>query len=229
MEGSVGSGTYVSKVLPDELLKAPRQISTATEQSRKRDVSDYAKRLDLTTTASFDMRPTRAFRTDMPALDLFPTTLWTQIATRRLRRLSAKQLLGSEPLGYKPLRDAISDYLTASRGVKCAPEQIAIVSGVQDALDLVSRLLLDPGDRVCMEEPGYQGAAQVFESVGARVSAIALDEQGMRVPHGRLRATRLIYITPAHQFPMGITMSLARRLELLKWARDHGALIFEDD
>jgi GntR family transcriptional regulator / MocR family aminotransferase len=127
------------------------------------------------------------------------------------------------------LRNAISDYLTASRGVKCAPEQIAIVSGVQDALDLVARLLLDPGDRVCMEEPGYQGAAAVFESVGAKVSPIALDEQGMRVPHGRLRSARLIYITPAHQFPLGTTMSLPRRLELLEWARKSGALIFEDD
>jgi GntR family transcriptional regulator/MocR family aminotransferase len=231
VEGSVGSGTYVSKVLPDELLKAPRQIAShATPQSgSKRRVSDYAKRLNLTTTATFDMRPTRAFRTDLPALDLFPTTLWTQIATRRLRRLTATQLLGSEPLGYRPLRTAISDYLIASRGVKCAPEQIAIVSGVQDALDLVARLMLDPGDRVCMEEPGYQGAAEVFETVGARVSAIPLDDQGMKVPHARLRNARLIYITPAHQFPMGMTMSLPRRLELLKWARNSGALIFEDD
>jgi GntR family transcriptional regulator/MocR family aminotransferase len=113
--------------------------------------------------------------------------------------------------------------------VKCGPEQIAIVSGVQDALDLVARLILDPGDRVCMEEPGYQGAAEIFESIGARVSAIALDEQGMKVPHRRLRAARLIYITPAHQFPMGTTMSLPRRLELLEWARSSGALIFEDD
>lgn len=231
VDGSVGSGTFVSKVLPDELLKAPRQTSAqAAPQSRtKRSLSGYARRLSLTTTATFDMRATRAFRTDLPALDLFPTTLWTQIAARRLRRLTATQLLGSEPLGYRPLRNAISDYLIASRGVKCQPEQIAVVSGVQDALDLVARLLLDPGDRVCMEEPGYQGAAEIFESLGAKVSAIALDDEGMKVPHGRLRAARLIYITPAHQFPMGMTMSLPRRLELLEWARNSGALIFEDD
>ncbi|HEU4888646.1 MAG TPA: PLP-dependent aminotransferase family protein [Thermoanaerobaculia bacterium] len=230
VEGSVGSGTYVSKILPDELLKAPRQTGTQTSQGRtKRDVSDYARRLNLTTTSTFDMRPTRAFRTDMPALDLFPTTLWTQIAARRIRRLSANALLGSEPLGYRPLRNAISDYLTVSRGVKCEPGQIAIVSGVQDALDLVARLILDPGDRVCMEEPGYQGAAEVFESVGAKVCPVMLDEQGMKVPQRRLRTARLIYITPAHQFPMGMTMSLPRRLELLEWARNAGALIFEDD
>jgi GntR family transcriptional regulator/MocR family aminotransferase len=231
VDGSVGSGTFVSKILPDELLKAPRPIAAqASSPARsKRSLSGYARRLNLTTTATFDMRATRAFRTDLPALDLFPTTLWTQIATRRLRRLTATQLLGSEPMGYRPLRNAISDYLTAARGVKCGPEQIAVVSGVQDALDLVARLILDPGDRVCMEEPGYQGAAEVFESVGAKVSAIALDPEGMKVPHGRLRAARLIYITPAHQFPLGMTMSLPRRLELLEWARGSGALIFEDD
>ncbi len=235
VDGSVGSGTYVSKILPDELLKAPRPIvahATSNVRSKvrsKRSLSGYAKRLSLTTTATFDMRATRAFRTDLPALDLFPTALWTQIAARRLRRLSATQLLGSEPLGYRPLRNAISDYLIASRGVKCGPEQIAIVSGVQDALDIVARLVLDPGDRVCMEEPGYQGAAEIFESIGAKVSPIALDDQGMKVPPRRLRAARLVYITPAHQFPMGTTMSLPRRLELLEWARSSGALIFEDD
>jgi GntR family transcriptional regulator/MocR family aminotransferase len=230
VDGSVGSGTYVSTVLPDELLKAPQPIAAhaSSPPRSKRGLSGYSGRLNLNT-ATFDMRATRAFRTDLPALDLFPTTLWTQIATRRLRRLTATQLLGSEPMGYRPLRSAISDYLIASRGVKCGPEQIAVVSGVQDALDLVARLILDPGDRVCMEEPGYQGAAQVFESVGAKVSAIALDQEGMKVPHGRLRAARLIYITPAHQFPMGMTMSLPRRLELLEWARGSGALIFEDD
>ena len=231
VDGSVGSGTYVSKVLPDELLKAPRPIAAhATSPARsKRSLSGYARHLSLTTTATFDMRATRAFRTDLPALDLFPTALWTQLATRRLRRLSATQLLGSEPMGYRPLRNAISDYLIASRGVKCGPEQIAVVSGVQDALDLVARLVLDPGDRVCMEEPGYQGAAAIFESIGAKVSPITLDDQGMKVPPRRLRAARLIYITPAHQFPMGMTMSLPRRLELLEWARGSGALIFEDD
>ncbi|HEX2061384.1 MAG TPA: PLP-dependent aminotransferase family protein, partial [Thermoanaerobaculia bacterium] len=177
--------------------------------------------------SAFDARRPRAFRTDLPALDLFPTTLWTQLATKRLRRLSMSLLLGSEPMGYRPLRDAIAEYLTVSRGVKCEAEQIAIVSGVLDALDLAARLLLDPGDRVCVEDPGYQGAAHVFESVGARVCGVAIDEQGMKVP--RTRDARLAYVTPAHQFPLGTTMSLARRLELLEWARSTGALIFEDD
>lgn len=226
VEGSVGSGTYVSSVLPDELLQATRHVrSQAPAHGRaKRRVSRYATRLP---SSLADSRRPRAFRTDLPALDLFPTTLWTQIAAKRLRRLSRSDLLGSEPMGYRPLRVAIADYLIASRGVKCDPEQIAILSGVPDALDLVSRLMLDPGDRVCMEDPGYQGAARIFESVGAKVCAVQLDDQGMQVP--RARHSRLVYVTPAHQFPLGMTMTLARRLELLEWARTSGALIFEDD
>jgi GntR family transcriptional regulator/MocR family aminotransferase len=130
-------------------------------------------------------------------------------------------------MGYRPLRNAISDYLIASRGVKCDPEQIAIVSGVQQALDLVARLILNPGDRVCIEDPGYQGAAGVFESVGAKICAVALDDHGMKVP--RVVDARLAYLTPAHQYPLGMTMTLARRLEMLEWARRSGALILEDD
>jgi GntR family transcriptional regulator / MocR family aminotransferase len=225
VEGSVGSGTFVSAVLPDELFKAEDSRLSGQAGLPVLHVSKYAKRLPPYT--GFDTSRPRAFRTDLPALDLFPTTLWTQLASRRLRRLSASLLLGSEPLGWLPLRRAISDYLTASRGVKCEPEQIAVVSGVQDALDLVARVLLNEGDRVCIEDPGYQSAAGVFESVGAKIVPVGLDEQGMKVP--RTRGARLVYITPAHQFPLGMTMTLARRLELLEWARSTGALIFEDD
>jgi GntR family transcriptional regulator/MocR family aminotransferase len=138
-------------------------------------------------------------------------------------------LLGCDPMGYGPLRDAVADHLSTSRGVKCSSEQIAIVSGVQEALDLTSRLLLNPGDRVSVENPGYPGARMAFEAVGARVSAVSLDDDGMIVRGNSLLGSRLVYVTPGHQFPLGITMSLSRRLELLEWARKSGALIFEDD
>jgi GntR family transcriptional regulator/MocR family aminotransferase len=177
----------------------------------------------------FERRPTRAFRANLPALDLFPTTLWAQVAGRRLRRASTSLLLGCAPTGYAPLQQAVADYLITSRGVKCLPQQVVIVSGAQEALDLTARLLLNPGDRVCMEDPGYTGAALVFEALGAKISAIPLDHEGMEVPGPHLRGTRLAYITPAHQFPAGITMTLARRLALLEWARGAGALILEDD
>ena len=132
-------------------------------------------------------------------------------------------------MGYPPLRQAVASYLSTSRGVKCAPEQVAIISGVQEALDLVVRLFLNPGDRVCMENPGYPGAAIAFKAVGATVSAIRLDDQVMQVQDARMRGARLVYVTPGHQFPLGVTMSLARRLRLLEWARKSGALILEDD
>jgi GntR family transcriptional regulator / MocR family aminotransferase len=229
LEGSVGSGTYVSKVLPDELLQVPRKAGPKPPAQRKQPlrVSDYGRRVNRIPV--FEIRPTRAFRANQPALDLFPTALWAQITARRLRRVSTNLLLGCNPMGYRPLRIAVADYLGTSRGVKCEPEQVAIVSGVQEALDLVARLLLNPGDRVCMENPGYLGAAIVFEAMGAKISAVSLDDEGMKLPSPSMQGARLVYVTPAHQFPLGITMSLPRRLELLEWARRSGALIFEDD
>jgi GntR family transcriptional regulator/MocR family aminotransferase len=229
VEGSVGSGTYVSKVLPDELLQVARKAGAQPAPQRKqlKKISDYGKRVELF--PSYEIRSSRAFRANVPALELFPTNLWAQIAARRLRRASTNFLLGCEPLGYYPLREAVADYLRTSRGANCDPEQVAIVAGVQEALDLTARLLLNPGDRVCMEDPGYPGAAMAFEAVGAKVSAVRVDEEGMELPSAGLRDARLVYITPGHEFPLGMTMSLARRFALLEWARKSGALIFEDD
>jgi GntR family transcriptional regulator / MocR family aminotransferase len=229
VDGSVGSGTYVSKVLPDELLQVPREAGSGlpAPRERRRKMSDYAGRVHLF--PNLEVRPSRAFRANVPALDLFPTTLWAKVAARRLRRVSTNLLLGCGPMGYPPLREAVATYLTTSRGVKCVPGQVAIISGVQEALDLATRLFLNPGDRVCMENPGYPGAAIAFKAGGARVSAIRLDDEGMQVQDASMRGARLVYVTPGHQFPMGATMSLARRLRLLEWAGKSGALIFEDD
>jgi GntR family transcriptional regulator/MocR family aminotransferase len=229
VEGSVGSGTYVSKILPDDLLQVTRRAGSQplARRNQQRRVSEYGRR--VTRFPGLEIRPPRAFRANQPALDLFPTTLWAQIAARRLRRVSANLLQGCDPMGYRPLRNVVAEYLNTSRGVKCVPEQVVIVSGVQEALDLVARLFLNPGDRVCIENPGYPGAAIVFEAVGAKISAVRLDDEGMKLGGPTLRDARLVYVTPAHQFPLGITMSLPRRLELLEWARKSGALIFEDD
>jgi GntR family transcriptional regulator / MocR family aminotransferase len=229
VEGKVGSGTYVSKVLPDRLLQvAPRQgEKPAVLRKRQPVVSDYARRVQLF--AGYENRPTRAFRANLPALDLFPIELWTKITARRLRRISKRNLMGCDLLGYEPLRQAVAEYLGRSRSVRCVPEQIAIVSGVQEALDLTARLLLNPGDRVCMENPGYPGAILVFQALRARICAARIDNSGIAVRQLPTRGVRLIYVTPGHQFPLGTTMTLARRLELLDWARKSGALIFEDD
>jgi GntR family transcriptional regulator/MocR family aminotransferase len=229
VEGSVGSGTHVSSVLPEQLLQAPRAVARrpAAVPPPQRRLSAYARRLQAL--PWIEVRPTRAFRANLPALDLFPTELWAQLAARRLRRASASDLLGCDPFGYGPLRAAIADYLVTSRGVRCTAEQVIVVSGVQEALDLAARLLLDAGDEVAMEDPGYDGAAAVFAAVGARICCLPLDDEGVRLPAGRRRRVRLLYVTPAHQFPLCTTMSLPRRLQLVDWARTSGALIFEDD
>jgi GntR family transcriptional regulator/MocR family aminotransferase len=229
VEARTGSVTYVSNTLPDDLLqvRSNPKPPLAQEEMKPRKLSAYAKRVQLF--PSFALRPSRAFRPNLPALDLFPTTLWAQVAARRLRKVSTNFLLGCDPLGYLPLRQAVADYLSSSRGVNCVPGQIAIVSGAQEALDLVARIVLDPGDRVCMENPGYIGAAAVFQSLGANISYVPLDDDGMKLGATTLRNARLVYVTPGHQFPLGITMSLARRLQLLEFARKSGALILEDD
>ena len=223
VESAVGSGTRVSEVLPDDLLQAgpPRSFEKVRP---RRMLSSYGRRVQLF--PAYRTRPIRAFRADQPALDLFPTTLWAQLAARRMRRATTSLLLGTSPMGHAPLREAVADYVRTARGVQCTADQVAIVSGVQEALDLVTRLFVDAGDRVCMEDPGYPGAALAFEARGARVIGLSVDDEGMTIPRGD---ARLAYVTPGHQFPLGISMSLRRRLALLDWARGAGAIILEDD
>jgi GntR family transcriptional regulator / MocR family aminotransferase len=227
LHGSRGSGTYVSSVLPEHLLQVAGSQDLSAREQRPRKLSGYGERVQPF--SNLKNRPTRAFRANLPALDLFPTKIWMRIATRRLQRLSIPQLLGCDTMGYLPLRTAVADYLNSSRGTKCKPEQVMIVSGMQEALDLAGRLILNPGDQVCLEEPGYPGAAMAFEALGAKICPVPLDSEGMQLPGTRARQAKLIYVTPGHQFPVGTTMSLARRLQLLEWARRSGALIFEDD
>src|SRR5579862_717187 len=257
VEARVGAGTRVTAVLPDSLLEVAPQATSMTaarplgttavtatvamaatpadpaaarspaEPRPPRRLSDYGRRVRPFPEPR--LVPVRAFRTDLPALDLFPTTLWAQVASRRLRRATTNLLLGCGPMGYRPLQEAVAGYLTASRGVHCVPGQIAVVSGVQEALDLAARLLLNPGDRVAIENPGYIGADLVFAALGAAIVPVRLDDEGMTVGETALAGARLVYVTPAHQFPTGVGMSLPRRLALLEWARRSGALIFEDD
>ena len=229
LAGRVGSGTRVSAVLPEELLRAPRveRRSSTPARHSPRPTAPFARRVEIF--QGYEARRLRAFRANQPALDLFPTTLWAQVAARRLRRATASLLLGTDPLGYPPLREAVADYLRGSRGLRCEPTQIAIVSGTQEALDLIARLFLEAGDRVAVEEPSYVGATRVFEAAGARIVPVPVDAEGITTTGRTWRGVRLAYVTPAHQFPLGVAMSLPRRLALLEWARATGALIFEDD
>ncbi len=229
LEGIVGSGSYVSQVLPDDLFQIarPSDLPQTKAATPRRLFSNYATRVRLF--PGYENRRTRAFRANVPAVDLFPTALWATISARRARLASANQLLGSNPTGFEPLQKAVAEYVATSRGVKCDPAQVLIVAGIQEALDLAARLFLNPGDRVGLEDPGYPGAACAFAAFGARITALPLDEEGVQLQSAKLRDARLVYVTPAHQFPLGLSMSLGRRLALLEWARRSGALIFEDD
>jgi len=227
--GRTGSGTFVNRVLPDALLTVRRASGPPAQSQapRIRPLSDFARRAPLL--PGFGPGPVRAFRCDQPALDLFPTALWARLAARRLRKATSRQLLECGPLGYRPLQEAVADYLTTSRGVRCEPAQVAIVAGMQEILALVAAFTINPGDTVCIEDPGYRGASMLFAALGARVRDVPVDEEGMRPPPRGLRRARLAYCTPGHQFPLGIAMSPRRRLELLAWARDADALLMEDD
>jgi len=229
VEGKTGSGTYVSQTLPDEVLQAPRSQARVGARHRRLALSAYARRVRPFVGA--DSGPARAFRATQPALEAFPTELWAQVAARRLRRVSVGLLSGGEALGYRPLREAVAEYLNTSRGVNCSAEQVVINSGVQEALDRAAHLLLDAGEPVWMEEPGYPGAAATFRAVGARICRIPVDSEGLSLEAGQRRwpVPRLAYVTPAHQFPLGMTMSLRRRLALLEWAGRSRTMVFEDD
>jgi GntR family transcriptional regulator/MocR family aminotransferase len=148
-----------------------------------------------------------------------------------LRTVTLAQLDYGDPAGLLPLREAIADHVCRARGTSCVADQVIVVSGAQHALELVCRLLLDPGDVAWMEEPGYPGARGALVAAGARIRPIPVDAQGLNVEAGERRAgsARLAYVTPSHQFPLGVPMSLPRRLALLAWARAARAWIIEDD
>jgi GntR family transcriptional regulator/MocR family aminotransferase len=176
-------------------------------------------------------RAPRAFRAAVPAVDAFPIALWTQTVNRVLRRAPGKQLAYGDPLGFMPLREAIADYLTVSRGVRCSATQIVVVNGSQHALTLCASALVAPGDEVWIEDPFYVGSRAAFELARATLVPIGVDDEGMCVSEGIRRApnARAAFVTPSRQLPLGVTMSVARRLELLDWARRSGSWIIEDD
>ncbi|MEZ4702042.1 MAG: PLP-dependent aminotransferase family protein [Rhodothermales bacterium] len=227
LEGRVGAGTYVSRTLPDALLQVEeRPLGKATPATATPGNAAFSRRVVLI--PPVEPHSPRAFRTNLPAIDLFPMKRWARVANRRLRQMPHALLEGCAPLGYLPLREAVAEYLHTSRGVEAEPERIAILSGVQEALDLLTRLLVDPGGRVGLENPGYVGARRVFEAQHVAMVPIPVDADGMTVPAGA-PDVRMVYLTPGHQAPLGMSMSLARRLALLEWARATDTWLIEDD
>jgi GntR family transcriptional regulator/MocR family aminotransferase len=166
----------------------------------------------------------------VPAFDLFPFEVWAKLNAAFWRKPDLEQLCYGDPSGDARLRAMIAAYLRSSRGMQCSPEQIVITSGAQQGISLCAQLLVAPGDGVAIENPGYRAAGHAFAVAGARLHGIAVDEEGMDC--SGLSATgdcRVAYVTPSHQYPTGVVMSLARRLELLAWAERCQGWIVEDD
>lgn len=171
------------------------------------------------------------FRMGLPALDAFPRKLWTSLTVRAARGLGADAIGQPDPSGLQALREAVAAYLGVSRGILCGPEHVVVTAGFQGALALITRVLLRPGDAVWVEDPGYLCARQALESVGALLVPVRVDRDGMRVAAGVSAAprARLAVVTPTHQSPLGVALSLPRRLALLGWAAEAGAWVVEDD
>lgn len=230
----VGSGTFVCETVPDAgpARSSPRPAKSTTARAH---LSEYTGRvLAQSPWPPPGRRPDRGvpfdFHYGTPAISDFPHAVWSRLVGQRIRRASIGTLRYGRTLGYEPLRAAIAEYVGRTRGVIATPDQIVVVNGSQQAVDLITRLLVDSGDRVVIEEPGYQGARQVFVAAGARVSPVPVDDSGLdvaRLPRGG--PVRLAYVTPSHQFPLGGVLPLGRRLELLRWARATSAYVVEDD
>jgi GntR family transcriptional regulator / MocR family aminotransferase len=228
----VGDGSYVAEIPPEgpEADLGARRRRPAGRPLGDRALSGRGRAM-AHAPACDDPVLLRPFRGGLPALDAFPLALWQRLLARVQRQQGHALLAYGEPGGYPPLREAVASYLGAARGVRCAPEQVLILTSSQQALELSARLLLDPGDAAWLEEPGYPGARAALAAAGARLVPVPVDEAGLDVDAGRRRAprARLAYVTPSHQYPTGATLTLERRLALLGWAATAGAWILEDD
>ncbi len=234
-EGRGGSGTFVSSTLPDPQPK-PRVVrATSAPSASPPRLSSHARRVVALAPLPAVGRPVRPgllydFRYGVPAVAEFPQQAWARLVQRRTRAMSVSTLRYGRALGWLPLRQAIADYVTRTRGVAATFEQVVIVNGSQQALDLVARLLIDPGDRVVIEEPSYVSARQVFLAAGADLLSVPVDADGLDASKLPRRApVRAAYVTPSHQFPLGGVLPLERRLALLDWANQTGAIVVEDD
>jgi GntR family transcriptional regulator / MocR family aminotransferase len=233
-----GAGTFVARELPRQLSTVAAQRRPAPEPtSAPVHLSAYARRVrEVSQGVQFTWEPRRDvlaydFRYGRPSFTDFPHATWCRVMARRARRVTIRDLDYGPPEGLPALREAIAEYAGRARAIACTAEQILVVNGSQQALDLAARTLVDPGDVVMMEEPHYRGARTVMKAAGAKIETIAVDEHGLRTAElaARRTSSRLAIVTPSHQFPTGAVMPLARRLELLAWARRAGACVFEDD
>jgi GntR family transcriptional regulator/MocR family aminotransferase len=214
----VGAGTFVS----DDLHGTDHRTGATGEVLRPRPIWDDLTPLVFEHPAEFDFRP------GIPDARLFPYQSWRQLLARELTATAVGDGHYADPAGHAGLREAIAVHIGISRGVQATAGDVVVTNGTQQAVDLIARVLLAPGDQVAVEDPCYRPIGRLLATLGAKVTGVPVDDQGMvvdAIPPG----ARLVYVTPSHQFPLGMSMSLPRRLALLAWAERHQAAILEDD
>jgi len=230
-ESRVGAGTVISTSLPDPIT---RGVPTAAGSK----VSYVGPRRVARRTTLFPrleakpwLRGPGAFRVGQVAFDQFPLKVWSNLIARHCRNMDAVSMRYQNQLGSEAFRQTIARYLRTARSLHCDESQIMIVNGSQQALEITARVLLNPGDRLWMEEPSYNLARSVFALAGCRLVLVPVDDEGLSVEAGTklCRKAAAAFVTPSHQFPLGVTMSASRRFQLLEWAHHTGSWIIEDD
>jgi GntR family transcriptional regulator / MocR family aminotransferase len=236
LESKTGAGTFVTNTLPEEVLQV--QVSPAKGNRALSQRGKAIKRVPhldgrfCCAIPSVDPKLRYApFRYGLPALDELPLDFWGRLLARHCRTAPAEVAIHGDPSGLLRLREAIASYVGAARGVRCRADQVIITNGSQQAIDLAARVLADPGEVAIIEDPGYIGARAALEAAGLKLVPVRVLRDGLRVDllaRKHLHA-KLVYVTPSHQFPLGVVLSLANRLQLLDWAARNDAWILEDD
>ena len=239
-ESRVGAGTVVSSLLPDQLTSSgparsgltssgPTDARFAATRSGPRQVARHpnlrrVQRLPW-------LRGSGAFGVGQVASDQFPLHVWSNLVARCCRNMSATSFHYGDQTGFRLLRETLASYLRTARALHCEAEQVMIVAGSQQALEISARVLLDPGSSVWVEEPGYRLAQDAFALNGCSLVSVPVDGEGLDVAEGIRRCpnARAAFVTPSHQYPLGVTMSASRRFQLLEWAQATGSWIIEDD
>jgi len=229
-ESRIGQGTVISASLPDRMAPTPAAIAGKPQRmAGPRRIAERCARLPENFRPAW-IRGAGAFCMGEIALDEFPHRIWSNLHVRAARNGSTVHSYG-DPLGLWELREVIAEYLRTTRAVACDATQVLIVHGSQHGVELAARVLLDPDSTAWVEEPGYKLTRDILALAGCRIAPVPIDDEGLNVDAGikLARNARAAFVTPSHQYPLGMTMSLSRRLQLLRWADRSGAWIVEDD
>jgi len=233
LETKAASATCVAERLPEDALCVRAQCTKGVRLTRTTRLPSRrgAMIAEMRPRCCVEPDAPRPFRLGLPAIEEFPAQTWAKLVARHWRHPSRRLCGYGHAAGYPPLRKAIAEYSRESRGVRCDAGQVIIVAGAQQGLDLAARVLLDPGDSVWMEDPGHIGARGAFLAAGTRLVPVRIDGEGIDVDSAISGGdtVRMVYVTPSHQYPLGVVMSLPRRLRLLDWASRSGTWILEDD